>query len=624
MKQLKKYFLFIILTLVLIVFIVSCAQVGSISGGPKDTEPPFPVEMLPPNRSTHFVSKKVEIKFNEFIVLDKLRDQLLISPPVKETPDIYAKGKSLIIKFQEDLKPNTTYSIFFGDAICDLTENNPIHNFTYILSTGDYVDSLSMYGNIVNAFDLQPVEDAAVLLYANDNDTIPFDLLPLFVPPYYMTKTDVNGDFFITALAPDNYLVFALNDKNSNFIFDQPTEEIAFLDSLFYPFYIEPIINDTVNDSTEIAEVPGLNADTTFIPVQDTSIYISDSTTFVEDSTVNEENEHLPIQLYMFVQEDTVQKLLAAKAIRLNTIQFVFSLPAENVDFNIRNKTNDSLWFVKEWSKDKDTLLWFLKESNITVDTFDILLTYHADTIDSLYLPVKPKQKRIPNRRKKDEEPPVNTLEFTSNMKGNLKPSSKPFIKFYQPVSEINFDSALFVRDGDSIYSPEYYFTDSLNRNLFLPYTIEPDNSYLFYLPDSAVKDWNGYYNNAKMFNFKSKKIKEYGTLTINLNPKDSSGNYIVQFIDKKEKVLKQNCFISDTTVLYEYLDPGTYFLKIIFDKNGNGKWDTGNYFKKREPETVTYFQKQIDIRANWELEESWTFSEQEIKPPPVKVKKKK
>ena len=621
-----KYSLaFAFLSITFSLLVVSCAQVGSLGGGPKDKVPPIPVEMIPPNYSSNFKGNKIEIKFSEFVILDKINEQLLVSPPIKEFPDFRLKGKSLVIKFKEPLKENTTYTLFFGDAIKDLTEGNPIHNFTYIFSTGDHVDSLSMMGHVVNAFDLIPREGIAVMLYRNNNDTIPFDSLPLRVPPYYLTKTDKKGDFFITGLADDRFLVFALHDQNNNYVFDQPTEEIAFLDSLYHPYYIEPVENSpdtvlsdsTLTDSVTVIETDSLLQDTSLI-VSDT---INDSLLVKPDSTQQPSYEH--VQLFLFLQKDTVLRLLEAKLIRLNTLRFFFSTPADELLISVENKTNDSLWYREEWSAQKDTLTWYLKEKNIDIDTFNILFMKNQDTLDYIYLPIKPREKTLNIRKKKKELKKPHFLGFQSNMKGNVKPGQELFIEFNQPIEQIRFDSVLFVSNEDSVFNPPFRFVDSLNRKMVFPYEVEPGSKYMLALPDSCIMDWNGYFNQAAQLVFSSKELKAYGTLTLHVQPENDSSSYILQWLNKKEKLLKQIFFSHDTTVTFQYLDPGDYLLKVIFDRNQNKEWDTGDYLNKIEPEQVTYYHKVITIRSNWELEETWTFDDDDRTVPPLKRKAK-
>ena len=177
----------------LVILLIRCANPVTPQGGPKDIRPPKAVAFEPPDLSTHFQSRKIKITFNEFIQLKDARNQIIISPPLLPKTEFSLHGKSLLIKFNDSLKANTTFSIIFGEAIADLTEGNILHNFTYVFSTGDYVDSLSLQGNIIDAFNLTPQKDIYAMLYINNNDTIPFDSLPYRVKPYYLSKTNVKG-----------------------------------------------------------------------------------------------------------------------------------------------------------------------------------------------------------------------------------------------------------------------------------------------------------------------------------------------------------------------------------------------------------------------------------------------
>jgi hypothetical protein len=398
----------IFLSAVVLAFIIhSCAREMAPSGGKKDKTPPEIVQAIPPNGSPDFTGNKFELKFNEFVVLDKINEQLLISPPVKENPEFRLKGKSLIVKFKDELKPNTTYSVYFGDALVDLTEGNPIHSFTYLFSTGDHVDSLSMAGKVINAFDLQPADGVMVMLYRDDNDTIPFDSLPMQVPPYYLSKTDKSGSFRFSGLADDSYLVFALKDLNNNYIYDQPTEEIAFLDSLVHPAYVAPPKIDTtvLNDSTDVE-------------INSVIKVISDSLLL---DTIQKGEIIKPLKLFLFEQHDTVQRLMEAKLIGLNTIRFIFSNPAGDVSINAVNYPQRSMWHLTKWSADKDTLWWFLHEPDVTVDTLDILLMNRGDTLENVFIPTKLRDKKPNVRLRKNEKEKTkrkDLLAFSTNMKG--------------------------------------------------------------------------------------------------------------------------------------------------------------------------------------------------------------
>ncbi len=164
------------------IFVYSCAKVGSPSGGAKDEEPPKIVKSIPLNYSTGFSSKKIELTFDEFIQLKNIQQELITSPPLDEMPVTKLKGKSLVIELNNELKENTTYTLYFGNAIVDNNEGNPIPNFEFVFSTGAHVDSLSVTGKLVNAFNLQPEKDPVyIMLYDNLNDSAPYLEIPAFI-----------------------------------------------------------------------------------------------------------------------------------------------------------------------------------------------------------------------------------------------------------------------------------------------------------------------------------------------------------------------------------------------------------------------------------------------------------
>ncbi|MEZ5197491.1 MAG: Ig-like domain-containing protein [Bacteroidales bacterium] len=185
-----------------------CANPVSPTGGPQDTKPPKMLSASPPLFTRNFSEKKVRIYFDEYVEVKDLSNQLIVSPPMKKNPEVKIKGKSIIIEFDEELLAETTYNIFFGNSIVDITEGNPLSNFQYIFSTGNILDSLSIKGNIYNAFDNSAPEITNVMLYLDNNDTLVFDSLPYFIKPYFMTKTNENGDFTLNNLP----------GKNSNYL----------------------------------------------------------------------------------------------------------------------------------------------------------------------------------------------------------------------------------------------------------------------------------------------------------------------------------------------------------------------------------------------------------------------
>jgi hypothetical protein len=195
------------------------------SGGPRDAYPPIVEESDPPNYSIHFTAKKIELKFNEYVTVSDVATEVFISPPLQTMPDIKTRGKSVIISFDEELHDSTTYSIYFGKSIKDNTEGNALENYNYVFSTGGTIDSLSIVGEVIDAFNLKPREDILVLLYEDKNDTIPFDSLPFLVKPSYLTRTNQQGFFVINNLREGEYRLFGLADNNLSATYDNAEEE---------------------------------------------------------------------------------------------------------------------------------------------------------------------------------------------------------------------------------------------------------------------------------------------------------------------------------------------------------------------------------------------------------------
>ncbi len=582
-----------LLTGLIIIFLFGCANsITPPVGGPKDEDPPEVLETIPENGSANFTSDRFSIRFNEFVSLDNIQQSALISPPMKELPDFRIKGKTVQVKFNEDLKPNTTYSVYFGDAITDITEKNPLSNYTYIFSTGDYVDSLSLYGSVTNSFNLTPVEGVFVCLYKDNNDTIEFDSLPFLVPPYYLSKTDENGRFQFTGLSNDDFFLLGLMDQNSNFFFDQPGEEVAFLDSLVHPYFMDrPLIDTLTQDS--IAEV-NIENDTITIDYE-----------AVIDSLFKEKVISKSVELFMFLTEDTIQRLLKSEVLQKNKLRFSFSQPATNVVFERFTYPLDDSLLLVEYSENNDTVYWHL--NNPPIDSLEILVTEKSDTLGYLYLKIDPSNPNI--RAGRNKEVPKEYLGWKSNISRIINPDQQLEISFSQPMVKYNnLDSTLLIYGDDTIYSPRFYFVDSnLMNRIRIPFEPVEEMQYHIYFPDSSFTNWNQLNTEEISLNLQTLPTREYGIFVMHLHP-EIKQNYIIQMMDDKETVLDEKYFTNDTTIVYNYMQPMNLKFKVIYDNNGNGKWDTGNLGQRLQPERVIFFPKETATRANWEVEEDWSF----------------
>ncbi len=589
MRKIKLYSFLVLIAAI----VAGCANsISPPSGGPKDVDPPKVLNTTPPNGSPNFKGYKFEVEFDEFISLDNINQAALISPPTDELPDFRLKGKNLVVRFKEDLKDSTTYSVYFGNAIVDITEKNPVKNYNYIFSTGDYVDSLSFVGRVFNAFDLTPVEEAFVMLYKDNNDTIVFDSLPYYVPPYYLTRTDEYGNFRFNGLDGNKYLLFALNDQNNSLFFDMPNEEIAFLDSLITPYYIGKPVRDSVRiDSLISVEL-----------LPDTIVTVADS--LLPDSLFAKPQSSA--ELYLFLTPDTTQALDKAEVQAKNRIVFSFTQPADNVVFEPVVYPFDSSMYITETNKTRDTVIWHL--NNPPTDSLQLVLTCFSDTLREVYLKLDPSKKSA-RVRKRDTVEPREYLRYTPNINGNILDLNKmPKLVFSQPMVKYeNPDSALLVVGNDSIWKPEFEFIDSLRKTIVIPVDMMEETKYRIYFPDSSFSNWNNIYTDEIDIRFKTPSLREYGSLTFELLP-EKKQDYVFQLMTEKEAVISEYSFSNDTVITMDYMKPETYRFKIIFDNNGNGEWDSGNFGERLQPEKVIYYPKSVKVRANWEIEEEWKF----------------
>lgn len=566
-----------ILAIIAIAYLLhSCANPVSPTGGPVDEAPPQLVKAEPPLFTKNFKADKIKITFNEFILLTNVTNQVIISPPIDEMPEFKAKGKSVVIELKEELKENTTYNIFLGNAIGDLTENNPAANFQYVFSTGDFIDSLSVEGNILKAFDLTPIENINVMLYIDNNDTIEFDSLPYYIKPYYLTKTDEYGDFILNNLADREYKLFALLDMNGNMIYDQPSEEIAFIDSLIVPQFDPTSIIDTATITDSIAEV----------------------------MITSELPNLIPYYLSLFQEIDSTQRLLKTVLAKDYMLNFFFKRPVTDLQVRPLNLPDETDWAIIEPYKTQDTLIFWLE--NIDQDSLILEISDAGEIIDTTEVAVK---KRVIGRKEKKEEEVPEELAVKYNLNNQQIDLNKPLVlTFGYPIETYDFNAVSLFESDTIPLVPEVVFLDSnIQRKLAIKYTWKQGTEYSMLIPDSIFYDIHGHSHDTLGTIFLSKTVEDYGNLHVNISLLNPGQNHIVQLLSGEnvviEKILTENQRLS-----YEYLKPGNYRLKVIYDQNNNDKWDTGDYIYNIQPEVVNFFPAEITVRANWDIEEEWEF----------------
>ena len=548
----KVKYLFLCLGMLLTAFLAQrCANAVAPTGGPKDNTPPKVVQAVPENHSVNFGGKKIEITFDEYITLENANQNVLISPPLSEKPDIKLKNKTVVVKFKEDLVPNTTYTINFGSAIKDLHEGNLFKDYVYSFSTGDHVDTLFIKGKVLNAEDKKPVDGVYVSLYAADRDNV--DSLPMTTIPDYLTKTDKDGNFSLNGLADKKYLVFALKDMNSNLYFDQPNEEVAFFDSLVHP-------NDSISPT-----------------------------------------------LYMFTEVDSTQMLMEKKLVEEGLLRFVFRHPAKDAVVMTPEILPDTFNLVTLQSAQCDTVLWYFTPN--VKDSLWVQVKYDTLINDSSRYSLKFKEKKTRNKK-----PEVLKVSNNLVGKGGLIPGEDLVLKFSEPVVRYAMrDSAVFKRDTVVRYNQlSFEKADEYGLRYRLTTPFSADSSYSFEIPDSVFFGIRGRTNDVIKVDFHVLKDDEFGNIYITVIPPSGMKQVVVQLTDESGKVLRQEIISKKQEVMFDYLMPAKYKLRAILDADGNGKWSTGNYHHRMLPETVRDYKDPLEIQAGWDidLEDVWDLNQ--------------
>ena len=603
MKRKKHTFDVVFLAIILI---YSCASPGTPDGGPFDETPPRFMGSSPRPGETSNKSKKITLEFDEIVKIEKAAEKVIISPPQLEQAEIKANGRKIQVELIDSLKANTTYTIDFSDAIVDNNEGNPLGNFAFTFSTGEAIDTMEVSGTVLNAQDLEPVKGISVGLHAVLDDSafvkLPFDRI---------ARTDSRGKFTIRGIAPGQYHIYALMDGNQNFLYDSKTEMIAFSDSLIIPSSKLDTRQDTVWVDT-------LTIDT---------IKTVDYTHYYPDDII----------LRAFKAENDRQYLKNSERDKLNHFVLVFSAKADTLPEITGLNFNAEDAFVVETTPRNDSICYWIKDSLLCEqDTLMMQLKYLAtDTLDqlspftdTLFITNKmnkaqrtksaeqTKQKEEKERKKKAKRgEKVDSVEVAKFLNAKIDaPSALDLgtnisISFDEPVVSIDTSAIHLQVKVDTLWQdlPYIFEADSVEyRKYWVIAPWEPEKEYQFSIDSLAFKGLYGLSTKkTNAMTLKTKEVTEYGTIFLNLPQVPECT--IVELMEANGAVLRRQSVSAEKTADFYFLPPSKkYYLRLFFDRNGNGIWDPGNYEEHIQPEEVYYYPKAWEMKANFEFEETW------------------
>lgn len=545
-----------------IIFMSSCARQSSPTGGPKDTIPPVLVRAIPPNETINFSEDQIQLIFSEDVILNAPKEQLIITPTVGKEYKITARKNTVLMEFEEPLEDSTTYTFNFRETVQDITEKNPVRNLTLAYSTGNYIDSLAIEGTIFDMLKGKEVSDATVALHV-ENDT--FNIFE--DPAVYFTKTDKNGKFRIDHLKPDNYFIYAFQDKNRNLVVNSRSEAYGFLSEHQYLLdNIKDVKIGLVNLDAGPLKITSTRPYNTYYNIR-TSKNLRTFTITTPDSSAlvaTFGDDQANIELYDTIEKDSIQiHFVGIDSIdnRIDTTLYAKFLTREvtpeqftmdvvstsaishtgelqaKLSFSkpIRYINFDSIFF----QVDSLTRVNFT-EDDLTWDLVTRQLTINKKTSPTLFESAETTGQRRPARGTPAKE------EKTAEL---------------PKINELNLRSAAFI-------------------------SIENDSN------ETVVQN--------------IRPLGEQDLSILNVGIRTNAEAFFVQVVDNNYKVIRQ--VANQNVVRFTNLIPGDYQIRLIVDKDNNGRWDPGNYFENVEPEPVIYYRGADGstfikgVKANWDI----------------------
>lgn len=588
--------------LILLFFFTGCAKMGQPDGGWYDETPPRVIGANPADGGIHVNGKKINIYFDEYIKIDNPSEKVVVSPPQLETPEIKGEGKRIQISLLDSLKPNTTYTIDFSDAISDNNEGNPLGNYTYSFSTGDVIDTMEISGTVLEAENLEPVKGILVGLYANQEDSA-FTTQPML----RVSRTDSRGRFVIKGIAPGSYRVYALQDADGNYIYSQKSEKLAFNHDIVVPSSKPDIRQDTIwSDSLHIKSIQR-------VPY----------THFLPDD----------ICLLAFTEVLTDRYFLKAERKEANSFTLFYSYGDDNLPIIKGLNFNEKDAFIIEPSENKDTITYWIKDTAlINQDTLRMQLKYMAsdsagklqeqtDTLEVLSKNTYAKRMKAAVKELKewtakqekakkrgdhyDSIMPPKPLDADIKAPSQMNPDQNISISFPSPLARIDTSAIHLYAKHDTLwYRVPFELNEVKSREYQLKAEWRPDVEYSVEMDSAAFSDIYGKVSQAFKQGVRVKSLDEYSTLLLNIQGMNDT-SVVVQLLDQSDKPVKSVATDNGIAEFY-YIKPDTYYLRMFVDDNHNGRWDTGNYEENRQAEAVYYYPREIECRAKWDITESW------------------
>lgn len=597
-----------------------CARVMAPEGGPKDTEPPALQRVKPNLFTVNFTGDEIRLYFDEMVTTKDFHRGVEVSPPLKYPLIPIERGKSLSLTFRDTLRQDFTYRVDLSNVVVDLTEGNKALHCVYVFSTGARIDSGLVTGIVRDAYTHSPVENSSVQLYATE---VPGAAVDSF--PDAAARVGGDGVFRVENLRERSFQIVALVDINGNRRYDLPTEKIAFLDHTVSTLRMPSFIDTTGLDSVRSGPVGGGGA------VQDSvALRAQAALRASRDSLRNAQREkeraaRVVLNLFEFARPK--QLLTKRERPEAGLVRFVFSCPPQG-DVRVEPVSPQGVSFVEERSRQGDTIvLWAADTATRSADTlFFTVHSLRSDSLnelrpwtDTLRLGFKKKRRELKSADRRGSgrdssvaavREPLKISALDANAMGSIKPGDTLFVRSQYPYASVDTSKIHLIAQADTSFYPfSIVRFKARPRDIGITARWPVDSSFLLVADSGALVSYFGASNDSTAFALRTYRPDSYSALHFTL--RNAPGNCILQlFVDSVEKKTVREVIArgDGSRATISYLPPGVYYLRIVDDRNGDGKWTTGDFGERRQPEAVRYYvtargESEIATRANWEYE---------------------
>ena len=583
-------------------FFSRCANIMTPEGGPKDTLPPVIVKIEPGNFATNFKAKKIYIEFNEFVQIKDQHKEMFVSPAMKKLPLLTTRGKGIVITIRDTLRENTTYAIDLGSAIRDNNEGNPLNAMRYVFSTGDKVDSMMCSGYTADSYKADSVSRTFIWFYIADSlpSTPGYDSTIFNRKPDVIARAQNNGIFIAQNLKPVNYRIYAIGDKNDNQLYEPGIDMVGLLDSVYNPAKMSEfaIWFDSLRmyPSAEPQLYFRMFTDKAFVNQR-----LVDAQRPEQKKAIFYFNSDYPrIDSLIFDNIPSDKVLMDPQTNGRDTMAVWFNIPAEQLPDTIKGKIvyyrHDSL---RQLSKTREPLklAWKLVETKEQQKERERLEKEKAKA------EAEGKEWKDPNAKN------LFTLKVSAGKEVN--PEKGFDITFGSPA--VKFDTTaveLVAVAEDKTTTPveRYFERDSMNMCRWMVRAkLKEKTNYRLYIPKKNITDVMGYENDSTVMEFATYDPEKFATVSLNV-ASTSGSSYIVLLTDASGKTLQELKDVKNGKYRFNYVNPGDIRLRVIEDRNNNGKWDAGDVIAGLQPERAEgYFNERgeetFTTKMNWDFE---------------------